>query len=223
VEDALAEVRVLAAEGVEHISAYALTVAEGTPLAESIRRGEERAPDEGEVAEAYLAVSEELTSTGYEHYEVSNFARSGHRCVHHLHVWRGGQYVGLGAGAVGCVGGEGGGRVRTRNVGEVARYLGAMGRVGVGDGEGLEGLAEEREELGGEALMLERVMLGLRMSEGVDIEAVGRELGVAGWTRGRERAAAELVRMGRLERDGGRVRIPRRAWLWENDTVAKLA
>lgn len=221
VEEAVQEVRTIAEEGVEHVSAYALTLAEGTPLYEAVQAGKIPEPDEGEVAEAFLAVSEELTSRGYEHYEVSNFARPGHRCEHHCWVWRGGRYIGLGAGAVGCVELSGGGTVRYRNRRDVDGYLRAVGAEAP-EGAWSAELAEEVEELTAEMQFAERLMLGLRQADGVDVAAMAEELGVEGWTRARERSAAELVRRGRLERSGGRARIPRRAWLWENDTAARL-
>jgi len=217
VEEAVEEARRLAEEGVEHVSAYALTLAEGTPLYEAVRKDRRLEPDDAEVAEAFLAVSEELTSRGYEHYEISNFARPGHRCEHHGWVWRGGRYVGLGAGAVGCVELAEGRTVRYRNRRDVEGYVRAVGAE-----EWRAELEEEAEELTREMRFAERLMLGLRQSDGVDVGAVAQELGVEGWTRQRERQAAELVRRGRLERTAGRVRIPRRAWLWENDTASRL-
>lgn len=220
VEEAVLEARRIAEEGVEHMSAYALTLAEGTPLYEAVRSGRTGEPDDAEVAEAFLAVSEELTSRGYEHYEVSNFARPGHRCEHHGWVWGGGAYVGLGAGAVGCVAHEGGRTVRYRNRRDAGEYQRAVWMEA--GGAWWEQVEEETEELTAEMRFAERVLLGLRQADGVDLGAVAAELGVQGWTRSRERRAAELQRRGRLEREGGRVRIPRRAWLWENDTAAGL-
>ena len=83
-------------------------------------------------------------------------------------------------------------------------------------------VAEETEPLDAETLFRERVMLGLRVAEGVDLDAAGHALGIHGWTPARERAAAWLVGRGRVVRDGSRVRIPREAWLWTDDTAARL-
>jgi oxygen-independent coproporphyrinogen-3 oxidase len=65
-------------------------------------------------------------------------------------------------------------------------------------------------------------MLGLRMREGVDLDGCGAELGITGWTPERERVAERLAAAGRLERELGRARIPRRAWLWADDIAARL-
>jgi putative oxygen-independent coproporphyrinogen III oxidase len=89
------------------------------------------------------------------------------------------------------------------------------------DAEG--GFAASTEEaLDGEMLFRERIMLGLRLREGIDIEASARALDVVGWTPARERAARALEERGRIVRDGSRVRIPRRAWLWADDTSSRL-
>lgn len=89
------------------------------------------------------------------------------------------------------------------------------------DGDG--GFAASTEEvLDGETLLRERIMLGLRLREGIDIEASARALDVLGWTPARERAAKVLEERGRIVRDGPRVRIPRHAWLWADDTSSRL-
>jgi coproporphyrinogen III oxidase-like Fe-S oxidoreductase len=65
-------------------------------------------------------------------------------------------------------------------------------------------------------------MLGLRLSEGVDLDAASRDLGVPAWTRERERALVRLVERGRVTREGGRLQVPTPAWLWTDDTAARL-
>lgn len=97
----------------------------------------------------------------------------------------------------------------------------AQRRSPAGDGDG--GFAASTEEaLDGETLLRERIMLGLRLREGIDIDASGSALDVVGWTPARERAARALEERGRILRDGPRVRIPRRAWLWADDTSSRL-
>jgi putative oxygen-independent coproporphyrinogen III oxidase len=204
--------------GVDHLSAYLLTLAAPTPLARAIADGLLDAVDETDAAACYVALSDHLVSRGFDHYEVSNFSRPGCESLHNTWVWRGGWYLGLGAGAVGTMPMLDGRAVRTRNDDDPVRYVEQMMRSG---GPDLSG--GTREELSAETRMTERIMLGLRMAEGVDIDAASRELGVQGWTRTRQRAAAMLQERGRIERMGGRVRIPRRAWLFENDTVCRLA
>jgi coproporphyrinogen III oxidase-like Fe-S oxidoreductase len=73
-------------------------------------------------------------------------------------------------------------------------------------------------------MLRERIMLGLRLSEGIDVEGAAKDLGIEGhgWTQERTRAAKRLEQRGRVEREGARLRIPRVAWLWTDDTAASL-
>ena len=79
---------------------------------------------------------------------------------------------------------------------------------------------QEVEELDGEALLRERIMLGLRVDSGVDIDQAAADLGVVGWTKARAGAADALEKKGHLVRVGGRVHIPKSAWLW-TDAIAR--
>jgi oxygen-independent coproporphyrinogen-3 oxidase len=78
------------------------------------------------------------------------------------------------------------------------------------------------EELSPEELLRERIMLGLRIAEGIDLAAAGRDLGIDPWTPERTRAIDKLVAAGRLTRDGDRLKIPRAAWLFTDDIAARL-
>ena len=81
-----------------------------------------------------------------------------------------------------------------------------------------------REPLDAPTLLRERIMLGLRMREGIDLDAAANDLGSegGGWTDDRSRAAAALEARGRISRHGTRIRIPQAAWLWADDTAARL-
>ncbi|MGD0677230.1 MAG: radical SAM family heme chaperone HemW [Polyangiaceae bacterium] len=220
--DARDEAVALVELGLGHVSCYQLTIEAGTRFGELARRGRLPRADDGAVADAFLAIDACLTDLGLNHYEISNFARSGEEARHNLGYWRGLEYLGLGCGAFGFIRGADGSGVRWRNIVVPDRYVcatrgAARGSLGAGDR-----IAETSEELDAETLLRERIMLGLRMAEGFDLEAAAGELGVAAWTPDRERAASRLEQRGRLERTGGRVRIPRGAWLWADDTAARL-
>jgi putative oxygen-independent coproporphyrinogen III oxidase len=90
--------------GVDHVSAYALVVEDGTALARRVRRGEIAAPDDDTLAHRYELVDERLQSAGFDWYEVSNWSRPGGQCRHNLGYWDGGQWWGAGPGAHSCVG-----------------------------------------------------------------------------------------------------------------------
>ena len=84
-----------------HVSAYALTVEPGTPLARRIGAGEVSAPDDDDQAEKYLAADAVLTGAGRPWYEISNWARPGRECRHNLLYWAQGEYLGIGCAAHG--------------------------------------------------------------------------------------------------------------------------
>jgi oxygen-independent coproporphyrinogen-3 oxidase len=152
--------------GVDHVSAYALIVEEGTRLAARMRRGELPYPDDDVAADRYLAADFTLSGAGLDWYEVSNWAAGEHaRCRHNLGYWTGGDWWGLGPGAHSHVGG-----VRWWNVKHPSTYAGRLAE-GVSPGQGREVLtaAEQRDE---------DVMLRLRLVEGLPLSTLddaGRE------------------------------------------------
>ncbi|HUS82470.1 MAG TPA: radical SAM family heme chaperone HemW, partial [Dehalococcoidia bacterium] len=83
----------------DHLSLYALTLEEGTPLSRRIAEGECPEPDADAQADMYAWSSARLAKAGYEQYEISNWAKAGHRCRHNLTYWHSEPYLGLGAGA----------------------------------------------------------------------------------------------------------------------------
>ncbi|HEU5056809.1 MAG TPA: coproporphyrinogen-III oxidase family protein, partial [Kofleriaceae bacterium] len=159
----LASVVELARRGVPHLSVYELTVEEGTPLHQQVARGEVVPESEDQLAELYLGAHECLTAGGYEHYEVSSYARPGARAVHNSLYWRGAEFLGLGAGAASFrrAAGAGGG-VRWSNHRSVGRYLAAAP----------DARRAEVDELDAAALAADRIWLGLRTSDGVPLDAV---------------------------------------------------
>lgn len=147
-----ADLAAAVAAGPPHLSVYDLTYTEAFARAVDRRLGGGARAAAEEFAEAaYAGVSERLAEAGYVRYEVSNYARPGHESRHNLAYWRGRDYVGLGAAAVGTVGMR-----RRTNPAGVAAYLAG------GD--------PDVEVLTPEVRRLERVMLGLRTAEGVPLE-----------------------------------------------------
>ena len=138
-----------------HVSAYALTVEAGTPLAADTARH----PDDDDQADKYLAAVEILGAAGYEHYEISNWARPGHECRHNRLYWSMGEYQGVGCAAHSHRDGR-----RFWNLRTPDRYIAAVerGEDVVAAGEALP--AEERA--------LEALQLSLRTSDGVPAAAL---------------------------------------------------
>jgi oxygen-independent coproporphyrinogen-3 oxidase len=224
--EATSEALRLVGLGLSHVSVDQLTIESGTRFGELARRGRLPLADDGAQAETFLALDAALSAAGLGHYEISNYARPGEEARHNLGYWRGDDYVGLGCAAYGFVRSDGpGGDVRRghgtrwRNAPRPERYIGAhpsdLGSNGMGTDE-------PPEQLDAETLLRERIMLGLRVAEGVDVEAAAQALGTEGWTPRREREAARLEAQGRLVRAGTVARIPPSAWLWADDTAARL-
>lgn len=210
-----AEIEAVLATGVEHVSAYSLTIEPGTQFGELSRLGRlEVAPDD-DVARMFQAAEARFAEDGFAHYEVSNYARAGAEARHNQHYWRGGDYLALGAAAVGCLG-EGAAARRYRNVKDGDAYLEAVG--GAASAADVEGW---RETLGPEERIQEALMLGLRTTEGVDLGALEARLGCDPLT-GREAAVERALATGELVREGGRLIAPRAQWLHLDGITARL-
>lgn len=219
----LGQLRELASRPLSHVSAYALTIEEATPFGRLARQGRLPIAPEDRVAEAFEAVHAELEGLGYEHYEISNFARPGRRSLHNQQYWWGSPYLGLGAAAFGTV--ELGGRwLRYRNPANVPKYL----ALPFGDrsidvfAEGRGGTLDQLEWLDAEMRLRERILLGLRLREGVDIDSVAEELQIDFWTPERRRAVDRLLAQGRLSQSASRLYIEPSAWLLADGTIAQL-
>ena len=168
----------------DHISAYSLIVEEGTALARRVARGELPMPDEDDLADKYLLADERFVKAGLGWYEVSNWARDrAARCRHNLGYWTGADWWGVGPGAHSHVGG-----VRWWNVKHPAAYA---DRINAGDSP-----AHAREVLDEETRRVERVLLEMRLHDGLPVsvlDATGRA------------GVDDLVRRGLLERYGERL------------------
>ena len=196
------------ATGVDHVSAYALVVEPGTKMAAQVRRGELSLPSEDDQATKYELADDLLTAAGLQWYEVSNWARTTdgvqRACRHNLAYWRGDDWWGIGPGAHSYMGSDEPGTrgIRWWNVKHPLRYA----RV-LGDGRSP---AAGREVLDDASAQLERVMLGVRLREGLDLSVLsaGARRRVAGHVAtelldGRAALAgrAVLTRKGRLLAD----------------------
>ncbi len=168
VETARADAARAAALPVTHVSAYGLTLdpevlAEEVPLARLARQGRLAFPGEEEQLAQARALREVLEAAGFRRYEISNLARPGRESRHNLLYWRSESYLGVGAGATGCIH-AGGSACRWTNHREVGPWLAAVEAGG-------EPTAEE-ERLTPAQVANERVMLGLRLAEGIPLAAV---------------------------------------------------
>ncbi len=153
-DDLLRSVDTAIDTGVDHVSAYALVVEEGTALARRVRRGELAAPDDDVLAHRYELVDARLSEAGMSWYEVSNWSRPGGECRHNLGYWDGGQWWGAGPGAHGYVG-----ATRWWNVKHPNAYADMLAGAALPVGG--------FERLGADALHTEDVLLKTRLRQGL--------------------------------------------------------
>jgi oxygen-independent coproporphyrinogen-3 oxidase len=158
-----AELEEVLAMGPEHVSPYQLTIEAGTAFDRAVGRGKLVVPDEDRAHDLFEATQDVLEAAGFDAYEVSNHARGqGARSRHNLVYWRGHDYVGVGPGAHGRLNLPNG-RIATAAHRKIADYVAAVRETGVGF---------ERERLDPTAAAEERLLLGLRIDDGVDFVEV---------------------------------------------------
>ena len=189
--------------GVEHVSTYGLTIEEGTPYARWQAREPAAFAGDDREAELYALAIRKLTAAGFEHYEISNFARPGFRCEHNANYWRNGEYLGFGVGAASYLDG-----VRSTHTRDRAEYEAAALA-----GESIPG---DSEDLAGDARTGEAVMLALRTSEGVDAGTFRERYGVDVFTHYAP-IIAEYAAAGLLVADERSVRLTARGRFVAND------
>lgn len=188
----------------EHVSTYGLTFEKGTSFWSRKVKGELRSAEEDEERAMYEAAIERLQGAGYEHYEVSNFARRTEaetgkietfRCRHNENYWLGGAYLAFGPGAARFVGGR-----REMNHRSTTTYIRRM-LAG-------ESPVAETEELGSEDAARERLVFGLRRLEGLRVEAFAAQTGYRIEELGGE-ALDQFLQLGLLEIVNGYLRLTR--------------
>jgi oxygen-independent coproporphyrinogen III oxidase len=167
-----------------HISAYGLSLEPHVPLAATYGTAH---LSEETFRERFLFTDTALTKAGYEHYEVSNYAKPGCECQHNLNTWLGGQYIGLGPGAHSYLEG-----VRYANAKDLQKYLPLSGRRG---GPGGEAFEEYRESLSPSQILQESFYLALRTNRGISVNEFDRR-----FQTGLRRDNTPLLR--RLETEG---------------------
>lgn len=149
--------------GVQHISSYALTVEEKTALAHQIAKGKTPEPQSEQAAEQFEILVETLCSNGFEHYEISNFAKPGHYAIHNTNYWNGAHYLGIGPSAHSF-----NGQSRQWNVANNALYC-----KGIFAGDPVH----EVELLSREDQINETLLTGLRTMWGVDLDKFRQKFG----------------------------------------------
>lgn len=193
------DLRQALALGPNHVSTYGLTFERGTSFWSRLQRGDLGRTDEEVERQMYESAIDALTAAGFEHYEVSNFARPGHRSRHNETYWTGGEFYAAGPGAARFLDGR-----REINHRSTTTYL---QRVLSGKSP-----VAESEQLEPEDAARERLVFGMRRLQGVDCEAFERETGYSVQTLGGS-ALVEYQRHGLMELKDGSLRLTRKGLL----------
>lgn len=196
----LAAVAAIAALRVDHLSIYELTIEEGAAFAQRVRDGRLVPLDERALADLYTAAHEALAAAGFEHYEISSYARAGRRAVHNSRYWRCAPYLGLGTGAASLAVGPDGAGTRATNPRRAAAYLAAPGTPA------------ETTRVPPAEMAADRAWLGMRTSDGVAEEELAPARGVSSW----------LLEEGLAERRGGRICPTLRGFLLADRVAARI-
>ena len=199
----------------QHLSCYALTVEDGTPLAARVAAGAVVEADPDAVAEISAWTAQHLTAAGYRHYETSNYALPGRECRHNLNYWRCGDYIGIGPGAHGCVDG-----LRYSVVRRPAAYIRKLASASQGTGDLPSPAIEDIEPITEQDALVDALTLGLRLTEGVDEHDLKQRHPTA---YARVEAAINWALSANLcERQNGRLLLTKRGHAVANELFVRL-
>ena len=185
-----------------HVACYGLTIEPGTPLGGRIETGEVAAPDDDMQAAMYECAHDALSAAGFEHYEISNWARPGRRCRHNMQYWLNANWLALGPAA--AVHADG---LRWTNTRDIAAYLASRGPAPVAEFEQLDPDRRAGEE----------IMLRLRLVEGAPTDWLAPR-----FTAARRAALERHVRAGMLDETATHLRLTRRGLLLADSVLSDL-
>ncbi len=187
----------------EHLSVYLLELYKDAPLLHRIERGELQAVDEDLTVAMYYALVDEAAKHGYEHYELSNWAKPGFESRHNLKYWTGALYWAFGVSAAGYDG-----QARWSNTRNIHEYLQRIEK-------GASPIAE-RTELDADDLQSEAIFLQLRLQHGVDLRGHQAQFGVDVKARYQDELA-RLNEAGLIEMDNEQLKISRAGKVLANE------
>ena len=193
----------------DHVSAYSLSLDEGSSYHRQAASGAFPMPDDDAVAELYDIGIERLTAAGFIHYEISNFSQPGFECRHNLNYWHRGEYLGLGPGAWSFIASR-----RSRSAPDLQTYC-------TGLHAGFPAATED-ETIGPAEAALETVMLGLRTRNGIALERIASEFG----PQLRDHLLAQsapMIDKGLLQNAAGRLFLTDRGMALSNEVLRRLS
>ena len=190
-----------------HLSVYGLTYEPGTPLTKRLAAGRVTRVSSDLEADMYELAIDRLAEAGFEHYEISNWARPGHRCLHNEGYWQNDSWWPLGPSASGHVAGT-----RWRNVPRLGPYL---------EGDGLP-LIDRLERLDPDGVFGERLMLGLRRLDGIDRAVIDAACSTPLRGPGRRAAIEQGVKRGLVAWRENRLALTRKGLLQADSLIVEL-
>ena len=199
-----------------HLSLYGLTVEEGTPLWQAVESGEAPRPDPDLAADMYVLAEELLAEAGYDHYEISNWAKPGNECRHNLVYWRNEPFLGLGPGAHSYLQGE-----RFWTIKSPTEYVRRLTHLDDAAAPEATAVIEERRRLTAAEVVSETLILQLRLDEGLDTAALARRLGPEAMA-GPLETLREFASIGFLTEEDGTFRLTSRGRLLSNELFVQL-
>lgn len=185
--------------GTPHISAYELTIHEGTSLYNMLSKGLYVLPSEEEIISQYMLIVDTLRSEGYVHYEISNYAKAGFQCLHNQIYWRREEYLGLGVSAHSLIG-----EVRRANVDDIREYIQGIKTRGTA--------VKEIKEITQQERLMEEIMLSLRTSSGINIKNYPIK----------KETVKQLMQMGLVEVEGDRLTLTDSGMVVSNRVIIEL-
>jgi len=194
--------------GLEHISAYSLSLDEGTWFTREVEAGRFALHEEETVAQMYELVVSDLVRAGYRRYEISNFSLPGFECRHNMNYWKRGEYLGLGPGAWSFISGK-----RCSNIADVREYC---RRLAEGSGS-----VDYEEEVRPEQAVAEALMLGLRTEAGITLSSFEQEHGRPATER-LTKNIEKLNSRGLVSLSSGCIRLTGHGILLSNDVIGRL-
>ncbi len=184
---------------VDHLSVYELTIEDRTAFGQRVKAGRFTPLDEDALTELYVSTHDRLTAAGFEHYEISSYARPGKRAVHNSLYWRGAPFLGLGVGAASLAIAHDGSGERATNPRRWADYVNAPGQPA------------EKLSIAPAEMATDRAWLGMRTSDGVEEVILPTQ------------TVAWLVGEGLAERRAGRICPTLRGFLMADRIAARIA
>jgi oxygen-independent coproporphyrinogen III oxidase len=196
----------LADLGVDHVSLYLLEIHPSTPLGRDLARGRRLPMDDDAAARLFDEASRLLEGRGFDHYEISNFSRPGHRSRHNLKYWTDQAYLGFGPSAHSYMGER-----RWANASDLRDYLARRG----------EGCARTEDVRSRAQRAVEALVAGLRLAEGVDLRALAARYGES-FAPPDDATIGGLAEAGFLATGDGRLRLTQRGRLVSNEVLERL-